>query len=53
MAGVAVVFGALIFAATDVLQLQLVITSMFSSIPREPMLVPPVLAVIVALAAWG
>ncbi|HZJ05756.1 MAG TPA: ABC transporter permease [Nocardioidaceae bacterium] len=47
------VFGALIFAATDALQLQLAITSTFSSIPRELMLALPYLAVIAALAVWG
>ena len=48
-----VVFGALIFAATDALQLQLAITSTFSAIPRELMLALPYLAVIAALAVWG
>ena len=47
------VFGALIFAVTDALQLQLAITTAFSSIPRELMLALPYLAVITALAVWG
>jgi general nucleoside transport system permease protein len=47
------VWGALIFAVTDALQLQLAITSMFSAIPRELMLALPYLAVIAALAVWG
>jgi general nucleoside transport system permease protein len=47
------VWGALIFAATDALQLQLAITSTFSAIPRELMLALPYLAVIAALAVWG
>ncbi len=48
-----VVYGALIFAVTDALQLQLAITSAFSSVPRELMLALPYLAVISALAVWG
>lgn len=48
-----VVLGALIFAATDELQLQLAITTTFSAIPRELMLALPYLAVIIALAVWG
>jgi general nucleoside transport system permease protein len=48
-----VVLGALIFAATDALQLQLAITTTFSAIPRELMLALPYLAVITALAIWG
>ena len=48
-----VVLGALIFAGTDALQLQLAITSAFSDIPRELMLALPYLAVIAALAVWG
>jgi general nucleoside transport system permease protein len=48
-----VVLGALIFAATDALQLQLAITSTFNAIPRELMLALPYLAVITALAVWG
>ncbi len=47
------VFGALIFALTDALQLQLAITTAFSTIPRELMLALPYLAVITALAVWG
>ncbi|MPZ96367.1 MAG: ABC transporter permease [Propionibacteriales bacterium] len=47
------VFGALIFAVTDALQLQLAITTAFGSIPRELMLALPYLAVITALAVWG
>lgn len=45
--------GALIFAVTDALQLQLAITSTFSQIPRELMLALPYLAVIAALFVWG
>ncbi len=48
-----VVLGALIFAVTDALQLQLAITSAFGAIPREVMLALPYLAVITALAIWG
>jgi len=48
-----VVLGALIFAGTDALQLQLAITSAFSSVPGELMLALPYLAVIAALAIWG
>ncbi len=48
-----VVFGALIFAGTDALQLQLAITSAFSAVPGELMLALPYLAVIGALAIWG
>lgn len=48
-----VVLGALIFAATDALQLQLAITTTFAAIPRELMLALPYLAVITALAVWG
>lgn len=48
-----VVLGALIFAATDALQLQLAITRAFGGIPRELMLALPYLAVITALAVWG
>lgn len=48
-----VALGALIFAATDALQLQLAITTTFSAIPRELMLALPYLAVITALALWG
>ena len=48
-----VVLGALIFAVTDALQLQLAITSAFGAIPREVMLALPYLAVITALAVWG
>ena len=48
-----VVLGALIFAATDALQLQLAITTTFNAIPRELMLALPYLAVITALAVWG
>lgn len=47
------VLGALIFAGTDALQLQLAITSTFAAIPRELMLALPYLAVITALAIWG
>ena len=48
-----VVLGALIFAVTDALQLQLAITTAFSDIPREVMLALPYVAVITALAVWG
>jgi ABC-type uncharacterized transport system permease subunit len=48
-----VVLGALVFAATDALQLQLAITNTFASVPRELMLALPYLAVIVALAIAG
>lgn len=47
------VLGALLFAATDALQLQLAITTTFASVPRELMLALPYLAVIVALAVGG
>lgn len=47
------VAGALIFAGTDALQLQLAISSAFSSVPGELMLALPYLAVIAALAIWG
>lgn len=48
-----VVLGALIFAVTDALQLQLAIDATFSAIPREVMLALPYVAVITALAVWG
>ena len=48
-----VVGGALIFAVTDALQLQLAITTAFDWVPREVMLALPYLAVIGALALWG
>jgi simple sugar transport system permease protein len=48
-----IVVGALIFAFTDALQLQLKITSAFSDVPGELMLALPYLAVIAALAVWG
>lgn len=48
-----VVLGALIFAVTDALQLQLAISTAFSAIPREVMLALPYVAVITALAVWG
>jgi simple sugar transport system permease protein len=47
------VLGALVFAATDALQLQLAITTTFSAVPRELMLALPYLAVIIALAIGG
>ncbi len=47
------VAGALIFAGTDALQLQLAISPAFADIPGELMLALPYLAVIVALAIWG
>lgn len=50
---VPVVLGALVFAATDALQLQLAITTTFNDVPRELMLAMPYLAVMVALAVWG
>ena len=45
--------GALLFALTDALQLQLAITSAFAWVPREVMLALPYLAVILALAVLG
>jgi simple sugar transport system permease protein len=48
-----VIGGALLFALTDALQLQLAITDVFAWVPREVMLALPYLAVIVALAVWG
>lgn len=45
--------GALIFAVVNALQLQLAITSVFSSVPREVMLALPYLAVVIALTVWG
>jgi ABC-type uncharacterized transport system permease subunit len=48
-----VVLGALIFAVTDALQLQLAITTAFGDVPREVMLALPYVAVITALAVWG
>jgi len=48
-----VVAGALIFAGTDGLQLQLRITSAFSAVPGELMLALPYLAVVAALAISG
>lgn len=48
-----VVAGALLFAVTDALQLQLAITAAFGAVPRELMLALPYLAVITALAVWG
>lgn len=48
-----VVLGALIFAVTDALQLQLAISTAFSAVPREVMLALPYVAVITALAVWG
>lgn len=47
------VFGGLLFAAVDALQLQLVIMPQFASIPREVMIALPYLVVIAALAASG
>lgn len=47
------VAGALVFAVTNALQLQLAITPAFGAIPRELMLALPYLAVIAALAVWG
>ena len=47
------VLGALIFAVTDALQLQLAITTTFAAVPRELMLALPYLAVIAALAVGG
>ena len=48
-----IVLGALIFAFTDALQLQLKITPAFSDVPGELMLALPYLAVIAALAIGG
>jgi general nucleoside transport system permease protein len=48
-----VLLGALIFAVTDALQLQLAITTAFGGVPREGMLALPYVAVITALAVWG
>ncbi|WP_022885545.1 ABC transporter permease [Glaciibacter superstes] len=48
-----VVGGALLFAVTDALQLQLAITSLFSGVPNELMIAFPYLVVIAALAIWG
>ena len=48
-----VVGGALLFALTDALQLQLAITEAFSGVPREVMLALPYLVVILALAVLG
>lgn len=45
--------GALIFAGTDALQLQLAISPAFGDVPGELMLALPYLAVIAALAIWG
>lgn len=47
------VLGALIFAGTSALQLQLAITPLFGDVPGELMLALPYLAVIVALAVGG
>ena len=47
------VLGALIFAGTSALQLQLAITPLFGNVPGELMLALPYLAVIVALAVGG
>lgn len=47
------VLGGLLFAFVDALQLQLVITPAFSSVPRELMIALPYLVVIVALALSG
>lgn len=47
------VAGALIFAGTGALQLQLAIQSAFRAVPGELMLALPYLAVIAALAIWG
>ena len=48
-----VVLGALIFAGTNALQLQLAITPAFGDVPGELMLALPYLAVIAALAVAG
>ncbi len=47
------VLGALLFAFVDALQLQLVITPQFASVPREVMIALPYLVVIAALAVSG
>lgn len=49
----AAMFGALLFAGTDALQLQLAITTAFADVPRELMIALPYLVVIVALAISG
>jgi general nucleoside transport system permease protein len=45
--------GALLFGATDALQLQLAITPEFSDVPNELMIAVPYLVVIAALVIWG
>lgn len=47
------VFGGLLFAAVDALQLQLVVMPQFAAIPREIMIAAPYLVVILALAISG
>ncbi len=47
------VFGGLLFAAVDALQLQLVVTPQFAAVPREVMIALPYLVVIAALAVSG
>lgn len=47
------VFGGLLFAIVDALQLQLVILPEFAAVPREVMIALPYLVVIVALALSG
>jgi ABC-type uncharacterized transport system permease subunit len=48
-----VVAGALLFAVTDALQLQLAISPLFSDVPNELLIAFPYLVVIAALAIWG
>ncbi|AWB89171.1 ABC transporter permease [Homoserinimonas hongtaonis] len=47
------VAGALLFAVTDALQLQLAISPLFSGVPNELLIAFPYLVVIAALAIWG
>lgn len=47
------VFGGLLFAAVDALQLQLVVTPEFAAVPRELMIALPYLVVIAALVVSG
>lgn len=47
------VAGALLFAATDALQLRLAITETFGGIPNELLIATPYLVVVLALAVWG
>ncbi len=47
------VAGAVLFAATDALQLRLAITSTFGAVPNELLIALPYLVVVGALAIWG